>query len=143
MRLAPFSFSSAARVARPKRVNVRIAQTTAPITSAQLAIQTKRYGRLPRLRKSSMDVFRPDVPGRKPGFSRASAPKLMLATDCRYSMMPTAPMTLPSAGAFRSGRNTSRWASRPMRQAISSASTAAGKSPMLSPKLMVTGMFGL
>ena len=58
-------------------------------------------------------------------------------------MMPTAPMTLPSAGALRSGRNTSRWASRPMKQAIRSASTAAGKSPMLSPRLTVTGMFGL
>ena len=78
-----------------------------------------------------MKAFRPVVPGRNPGFSRASPPKFKLATDCRYSMMPTAPITLPSAGALRSGRNTRRWASRPRRQAISSASTAAGKLPML------------
>ncbi len=109
MRLAPFSFSSAARVASPKRVKVRIAQTTAPMINAQLAIHTTRWGRfLPKLRKLAKNELSPDVPGRKPGFSRASPPKLMLATDWRYSMMPTAPITLPRAGALRSGRNTSR-----------------------------------
>ena len=58
-------------------------------------------------------------------------------------MIPTAPMTLPSAGALRRGRKTRRWARRPRKQAMRRASVVAGRLPMRSAMWMRTGMFGL
>src|SRR5215216_6311512 len=54
--------------------------------------------------------------------------------------MPSDPTTLPSGGAWRSGRNTRKWTSAPRNAAISNASTTAGtKATGPSATLMRTG----
>ena len=102
-RTAPFSFSAAARVARPNVVNLDQPHSTMPITITITASQ----------RPSRGTVRSPAIVTGWRGRMGSTRIVVLSAnrrstSDMKTIVNPTLATTLASAGAARSGRNTSR-----------------------------------
>ena len=145
-RIAPFSLPAAARVARPNFVKRYSSQRPRPSAMTNQVNQNASLAKgLPSPRKLLNRSF-----GKTSRGWGLSVPKFFSTMPCRYNIIPSEPMTLPSGAALRSGRNTRKWAITPNSTAISRPSPSDGMKPKdrvpsgpLLPMVMFTGMLRL
>ena len=138
---APFSFSAAARVARPKRVywNTSHSNTDSAITT----IATKSW--------SAAIVVTPRwtwvvffTPGNGGTCCEVMLNRKMIVA-CKNTNTPTVATTLASGGACRSGRKIRKWNASPRSTQKPSEMNSAGQMPipLLDPSESDTGRSGI
>ena len=135
-RTAPFSFSAAARVARPKRVKRKTAQRTAVTTTTMMASI-----------RSSNGITR--SPGKCTGSLRmmgsmasACEVKRRVTIACSRMNKPTEATTLARGGAPRRGRKIRKWNNSPSTTDAASEMSMAGQNAIGVPVPICVGQSG-
>ncbi len=121
------SFSEAARVARPKRVQRYSAASTSVSTITIPAIQ-KRFTGTETSATLTVSV------GKRFGICLDAVPNPSTIAACSVSRIPSDATSFASGAAVRSGRNTSTSISTPTRAEASRVTTIAGAVPSVKPK---------
>ena len=134
---APLSFSAAARVARPKRVNRNSADSAT--VNAITSTATNSCSWVISSTQRSTRCFDTNVNGLT---VRGVVAKRRMTIACSRSSSPTDATTLASCGAWRSGRKISRWMTRPSATQNSSDTASAAQNPIAAPNEIAVGQSG-